>query len=150
MASTGNPRDIVRDRILRQLYEFNQKSRSPNKVAVLHRDLAKALKESYGYKLQEVASNLDYLIEKGWAKVVTENRTFTTRAGTTKIQSEKRTKSPPLELIGWKKRPSFSRPPPAHMSTSQTLMALSTLAMETSSMLISLTWPACWQKREDR
>jgi hypothetical protein len=90
MESSGNPKDVVRDHILRKLYEFNQKSRSPKKVAVLHSVLAKAMKDSYGYKLQEVASNLDYLIDKGYVKVVTESRTFTTPSGTTQ-PSERRT-----------------------------------------------------------
>ncbi|MDI7247564.1 MAG: hypothetical protein QME92_08890 [Bacillota bacterium] len=42
-----------------------------------------------GFKQQEVASNLDYLIQKGWVREVIENRTFTTQAGTTQ-QAEKR------------------------------------------------------------
>jgi hypothetical protein len=51
-------------------------------------ELARALK-SAGLKQQEVASNLDYLIQKGWVCEVIANRTFTTPQGTVR-QNEKR------------------------------------------------------------
>jgi hypothetical protein len=51
-------------------------------------DLAKALKP-HGFKLQQVAGNLDYLVQKGWVREVIENRTFTTAGGTTR-QAESR------------------------------------------------------------
>lgn len=38
--------------------------------------------KAQGYKQQEVASNLDYLIQKGWAREVVEERSFTTSGGT--------------------------------------------------------------------
>jgi hypothetical protein len=88
--SVNVSKDVVRDHLLRKLYEFNQTSRSPKKVAVLPSVLQKAMKASYGYKQQEVASNLDYLVEKGWVKEIVENRTFKTPAGTTQ-NSERRT-----------------------------------------------------------
>lgn len=52
------------------------------------RELAKALRAE-GLKQREVASNLDYLVQKGWVREVVESRTFTTPRGTTQ-QSERR------------------------------------------------------------
>lgn len=89
-SSSVNPKDAIRDQILRELYDFSQKSRSAKSVAVLPSVLAKALKKKHGYKLQEVASNLDYLVEKGWVKELIEKRTFQTQAGTIQ-NSERRT-----------------------------------------------------------
>jgi hypothetical protein len=90
MPNVENPKDAVRDHILRKLYEFNQTSRSAKKVAVLPSVLARAMKSSFGYKQQEVASNLDYLVDKGWVREVIEPRTFTTPSGTSQ-SSERRT-----------------------------------------------------------
>lgn len=84
----GNPSDLVRDAILRYLYQIHKQARSPKSAGIGIRELAQALK-SQGFKLQEVASNLDYLLQKGWVREVIQNRTFTTRAGTTQ-QAEKR------------------------------------------------------------
>lgn len=84
----SNPSDLVRDAILRHLYQVHKRARSPKSAGIGIRDLARALK-AQGFKLQEVASNLDYLIQKSWVREVINNRTFTTRAGTTQ-QAEKR------------------------------------------------------------
>jgi hypothetical protein len=83
----SNPNDRIRDAILRHLYNVHQKAKSPKSAAIGIRDLCSALKE-LGYKQQEVASNLDYLLQKGWVRDVVENRTFTTPRGTTQ-QAEK-------------------------------------------------------------
>lgn len=84
----ANPRDLVRDAILRYLYSVHQKARGPKKTGVTFRELTKALKE-HGYKQQEVVSNLDYLIQKGWIREVVESRRFTTPRGTVR-ESERR------------------------------------------------------------
>ena len=84
----SNPNDIIRDAILRYLYRVHKKARSPKTAAQGIRDIAKGMKQ-FGYKLQEMASNLDYLIQKGWVREVVEQRTFTTERGTTQ-NSEKR------------------------------------------------------------
>jgi len=83
----SNPNDRIRDTILRRLYEVHEKAKSPKSAAIGIRDLCSALKP-LGYKQQEVASNLDYLLQKGWVRDVVENRTFTTPRGTTQ-QAEK-------------------------------------------------------------
>ena len=67
----------------------HQKSRSPKSAGLLISELSKALKTN-GYKQQKVASNLDYLVQKGWAREVVEHRSFTTKAGTTQ-SAERRT-----------------------------------------------------------
>ncbi len=47
-------------------------------------------KKSLG--VSQVVSNLDYLIQKGWVKEEKENRTFTTRRGTTQVSESKKYK----------------------------------------------------------
>ena len=84
-----NPNDIVRDAILRHLQSVHSKARSPKTAGVGIRELAQALKPK-GYKLQEVASNLDYLVQKGWVRETVDKRTFTTLRGTAQV-TEKRT-----------------------------------------------------------
>lgn len=78
-----NPNDVIRDSILRYLYDVHGAAKSPKSAATGIRDLQKAMKEAHGYKQQEVASNLDYLIQKGWAVTVVEDRSFQTPRGTT-------------------------------------------------------------------
>ena len=41
------------------------------------------MKLGHGYKQQEVGSNLDYLVQKGWVTEVKIARSFTTKRGTT-------------------------------------------------------------------
>jgi len=84
----SNPHDLARDFILRHLYLIHERARSPKTAGLKITDLARALKPE-GFKLQEVASNLDYLVQKGWVREVLETRTFTTPRGTTQ-QAEKR------------------------------------------------------------
>lgn len=55
--------------------EVHTKARSPRAATIGIRDLQKTMKAADGYKQQEVASNLDYLIQKGWAVEVVEDRT---------------------------------------------------------------------------
>src|SRR5271155_5300324 len=85
----SNPHDTVRDAILRHLYNVHSKARSPKSAGLKITELTKALKPQ-GLKLQAVASNLDYLVQKGWVREVIEKRTFTTPRGTAQ-QAEKRT-----------------------------------------------------------
>lgn len=77
-----NPNDETRDAILRHLYEVHQKAKSPRSTGLLTSDLQKALKASHGYKQQQVAGNLDYLVQKGWVREDAEPRTFQTARGT--------------------------------------------------------------------
>lgn len=77
-----NPNDVIRDAILRHLSEVHRKARSPRTAGLLISELMKGLKP-LGYKQQDVAGNLDYLVQKGWVREVVEERKFTTPRGTT-------------------------------------------------------------------
>jgi len=85
----ANPNDAVREAILKCLYDIHQKARSPKSAAIGIRELQRYLRP-LGYKQQEVASNLDYLLQKGWVKEVISPSTYTTPGGTRRL-SEKRT-----------------------------------------------------------
>src|SRR5271165_4713598 len=85
----ANPNDAIRDFVLRHLYATHQKARSPRTAGLLISDLTKALKP-LGYKQQVVASNLDYLVQKGWVREVVDQRSFTTPRGTPQ-SAERRT-----------------------------------------------------------
>jgi hypothetical protein len=78
----SNPNDVIRDAILRELHDVFQAARSVKATAVGIKDLQKRLRDKHGYKQQQVAANLTYLIQKGWAEEVVEQRTYTTDRGT--------------------------------------------------------------------
>jgi hypothetical protein len=78
----SNPDDAIRDAILRHLHAIHQQAKSPGKAAIGIRDLRAALKATRGFKQQEVGSNLDYLVQKGWVTEVKIERYFTTPKGT--------------------------------------------------------------------
>ncbi len=84
-----NENDVIRDAVLRHLCLIDQRAKSPRSAGLKITDLNKAMK-TLGYKQQQVAHNLDYLIQKGWAREETEIRSFTTPRGTTQ-PSEKHT-----------------------------------------------------------
>jgi hypothetical protein len=85
----SNPHDAVRDSILRYLYQLHSKARGISGVGTGIRDLQSAMKKQ-GFAQNEVNSNLDYLIQKGWVREVIHKTSFTTARGTTQ-QSETRT-----------------------------------------------------------
>jgi hypothetical protein len=76
-----NPKDAARDAVLRYLYSVHATAKSPRSAGVGIRELQAKLKPQ-GLKQQDVASNLDYLIQKGWAREVVEERSFVTPRGT--------------------------------------------------------------------
>lgn len=61
----ANPNDLIRDAILRELREVYVSARSVRATAIGIKDLQRRLREKHGYKQQEVAANLTYLIQKG-------------------------------------------------------------------------------------
>ncbi len=85
----GNPNDHVRDHILRTLYDFHRKSRSPKSAARGIREIQGKLRE-VGHKAQQVSHNIDYLLQKGWVIEVIIDRTFKTKEGT--VRSAEQTK----------------------------------------------------------
>lgn len=83
-----NPNDAVRDAILRRLYDCHRKAKSPTSAAVGIRDLQSALKP-LGHKQQDVAHNLDYLLQRKWAVEIVEQRTFQPPRGTTQTSPKR-------------------------------------------------------------
>ena len=71
-----NPNDVTRDAILRHLHAVHEKAKSPRSAAVKISELQKALRP-LGLKQQDVGSNLDYLVQKGWVREDIVSRTFT-------------------------------------------------------------------------
>lgn len=78
----ANPNDVIRDAILRELHDVYTRARSVKATTIGIRDLQSRLREKHGYKQQDIAPNLTYLIQKGWVEEVVEHRTFTTSRGT--------------------------------------------------------------------
>ena len=67
----NNPNDEIRANLLQYFYDRNSTATSKygkKGSAVKIRDLKKAMKSIYGLKQQEVVSNLNYLIDRGWVK----------------------------------------------------------------------------------
>lgn len=76
-----NENDVARDAIVRTLEGVHRRARSPRSAGLGIRDL-QALLKPQGFKQQNVAANLDYLVQKGWVREVVEERSFTTAGGT--------------------------------------------------------------------
>jgi hypothetical protein len=103
--------DAIREDILATLHDAHRKSRSPKSAAILLSVLARTLKTKKGYKLQEVSSNLDYLVQKTWVTLVREPRSFQAPGGT-RQDSERITYK--ISAIGIDKRENgslFKAPP---------------------------------------
>lgn len=84
-----NPNDIVRDSILRHLYQLHTHARGPKGIGTKIRELQSAMKK-VGISQASVNSNLDYLVQKGWVREDISPRSYTTPSGMVK-QSEVRT-----------------------------------------------------------
>lgn len=109
--AVGNPDDLIRDAILRHLFTVHKSAKSPSKAAIGIRDLHSALKASYGYKQQEVGSNLDYLVQKGWVSEVRIARTFTTPRGTQQNSEQVKYKISDVGLDRMQKASLFQKTP---------------------------------------
>jgi hypothetical protein len=96
--------------VLRELYAVHERAKSPRSAGIKIRDLQKRLRPA-GYKQHEVASNLDYLIQKGWAVKEVEARTFTTRRGTTQSSEEVRYKISATGIDKLEGASLYERPP---------------------------------------
>lgn len=83
----SNPQDVIRDAILRHLHKIHLNARSPRSAGRGIQRLVRELKP-LGYKQQQIASNLDYLVQKKWVKEDLESRTFTTDRGTTQTAAK--------------------------------------------------------------
>src|SRR5438477_8675957 len=76
-----NLNDDRRDKILRFLYERHQAAKGITAIPIGILDLRRSMKELYGLKQSEVASNLDYLIQVGWVRPEVKSRSFVTPRG---------------------------------------------------------------------
>jgi hypothetical protein len=76
-----NPNDDRRDKILRFLYHRHQTARGITAIPIGIQDLRREMKNRYGMKQPEVASNLDYLIQVGWVRPEVKSRSFLTPGG---------------------------------------------------------------------
>jgi hypothetical protein len=108
---SGNPEDHIRDAILRHLHAVHRSAKSPSKASIGIRDLHSALKTEHGIRQQEVGSNLDYLVQKGWVTEVRIARSFTTKRGTTQNSEQVKYKISDVGLDKLQKASLFQKTP---------------------------------------
>jgi hypothetical protein len=108
-SSFANPDDAVRDAILRHLYDIHRKARGPKSAAVGVRALQQALKEANGFKAQQVASNLDYLVQKQWVREVVKSQTYVTKGGTARSAEQTKYKISDMGIDKLEKASLFQR-----------------------------------------
>jgi hypothetical protein len=86
MSSGANPNDEIRRVMLQYFYDRNANATSKfgkKGSAIKISDVKKELKAGHGLTQQQVQSNLNYLIDRDWVKSVGQEKTVTTRRGTT-------------------------------------------------------------------
>jgi len=105
-----NENDAARDAILRTLQGVHRRARSPRSAGIGIRDL-QALLKPQGFRQQDVAANLDYLVQKGWVREVVEERTFTTAGGTRQSSAKITYKISDLGLDKLEGASTYGRPP---------------------------------------
>ena len=71
--------DTCREQILRFLYQRHKGSRGIRAQLIGIQDLQRELKTQFQMGQSEVSHNLDYLIQVGWVRKETEERSFQTR-----------------------------------------------------------------------
>jgi hypothetical protein len=76
-----NPNDNRRDKILQFLYDRHQTAQGITAIPIGIQDLRREMKNRYGMKQSEVASNLDYRIQVGWVRPEVKSRSFLTAGG---------------------------------------------------------------------
>ncbi len=104
--------DGIREGILRFLYDLHGTARGVRKQEIGLRDLQKAMKDLHGLTQQQVASNLDYLVQKGWVCKTTTGRLFTTKYGTTRSSEQIRYKVSAAGIDRIEGESEFRRPDP--------------------------------------
>jgi len=80
--------DEVRESLLEFLYHHHQSARGVQAQEMGIRKLQQAAKARYGFSQQQVAANLDYLVQKGWVRRVERKREFTTPRGTVRPREQ--------------------------------------------------------------
>jgi hypothetical protein len=76
-----NAEDQKHDALLRFLHERHKTSRGIAKIPIGIRDLQAEMKKRSGMTRQEVSSNLDCLVQVGWTRKVSKERSFKTPHG---------------------------------------------------------------------
>jgi hypothetical protein len=87
-----NPKDRLRTVLLQHLYNHHQKARSLKGAGVKISELKTAMKKAAGMSQQDVITNLDYLIQKGWVTEEREEKVFKTAKGVSVPSVSKRYK----------------------------------------------------------
>ena len=90
MGDTPNPNDSIRRQILRYFYDRNSSATSiygKKGSAVKISDVKRELKGAHGLTQQQVVSNLNYLLDRGWVKELKVEKEVTLRGGTTTVPS---------------------------------------------------------------
>lgn len=111
-----NPNDQTREAILRYLYDVHRKARGPRSTGKKFRELHKGLQAVGSYKQQEVASNLDYLVQKGWVRENVTKRSFTTPAGTTQDSEQRSYKISDVGIDKLETASVYDRPTGTHVN----------------------------------
>jgi hypothetical protein len=73
--------DEVRELVLDLLYAHHKQARGVRAQEIRITDLQRKAKGAYGLGANEVAAALDYLVQKGWVREVSRDRTYTTPRG---------------------------------------------------------------------
>lgn len=90
MADPPNPNDAIRRQILRYFYERNESATSiygKKGSAVKISDVKRELKQAHALTQQQVVSNLNYLLDRGWVKELKIEKEVKLRGGTTTVPS---------------------------------------------------------------
>lgn len=104
--------DEIRQIVLRFLYDLHHRAKGIRKQEIGIRDLQAAMKKTHGLKQQEVARNLDYLVQKGWVAKTTTGRVFTTQYGTSRSAEQTRYRISAAGIDRIEGESEFRRPDP--------------------------------------
>lgn len=104
--------DEIRETILRFLYDRHRAARGVRTQEAGLRDLQREMKAAHALSQQQVASNLDYLVQKGWVSPMTKAREFTTKYGTTRSAEQVRYKISATGIDRIEGESEFMRPDP--------------------------------------
>ncbi len=80
--------DVVRDNIMRVLYDIHASSKSAQSIAKGTKQLYSAIKKEHDYKQNVISHHLDYLVQKGWVTEQVIKSEFTTPTGATVPQKK--------------------------------------------------------------
>ncbi|MFW6150175.1 MAG: hypothetical protein ACOC6A_01435 [Chloroflexota bacterium] len=73
--------DETRDLLLDFLYVHHKQARGVRAQEIKVSDLQRKMKTQHGLSAKEVAASLDYLVQKGWVREISRERSYTTPGG---------------------------------------------------------------------